>query len=819
MEKLFQDIRYTLRGMRKSPTFAGIAVLTLALGIGANTAIFSIVNAVFLHPLPVEDVARLMQIDENDVRNPQNFAGGAGLGISSPNYEDVRQRTQSFASVAAYMFAAVSMTIDGKADQYFAQLVTGNYFETLGVHAELGRTFRPEEDAELGAGPVVVISHGLWQRKFSGDRNVIGRTILLNGQGFTIIGVAPRGFIGAVALGNNDLWALFSMHDELVAGFEKENWNDRRFLGKTAVGRLKPGVTPQQANAELSAIASQLEHDYPAPNKGRGLQATPLLSNLVPPPLTEAARLMMVVVGLVLLIACVNIANLLLARAAGRKREISIRMAVGATRSRVIAQLLTEALVLALAGGALGLGLAVVGRDLLWNFRPPFLLNSALDISLDSHVLLFTLGVAIFTGVLFGLVPAFHASRPELVDQLKERTTSEFSSRSFGLRGAFVSVEFALSLVALVGAGLFLISLKNAQNINPGFDSQNLAMMTFDVGTLNYDMPRQREFQRRVLETAQSQPGVRAATLATTVPLFGGGFSRSVFPEGQDSDPKRSGILVPVSQVSANYFSVMGIPLVRGEVFTESLRQDAPKAVVINETCAKRFWPNQDAVGKRFKFFGDKEWSQVIGVVRDSKYFTLGEDPTPYVYQALIQAPSPAATLLVRSVQEPKLILNSLREQVQSLDRNLPLTNVWPIGEVISQALWGAAFAAGLLGVFAALAVVLASVGIYGVVAYSVGQRVREFGIRMALGARPLDVLLMVLRQSGVALGVGLGAGLVLALAGARSINDLLYGVSPRAPLPFVAVSLLLALVGLAASWIPARRATRVDPVVALRYE
>jgi predicted permease len=336
------------------------------------------------------------------------------------------------------------MTINSQPDQYLAALVPGNYFEALGVRAALGRTFRKEEDAELGSGPVVVISHGLWERKFGADPNVVGKEVLLNGQGFSIIGVAPRGFNGTFVLGNTDVWAPMSMHDQLLSGFFKANWNDRRFLDTNVVARLKPGVTIQQANAELHSIGTALEHDFPTPNKNRNFEAQPLLDNLIGPQLTRAAQVMMFVVGLVLLIACVNIANLLLARAAGRKREISIRLAVGATRPRIVTQLLTEALMLALAGGALGLGIAIVGRDLLWKFRPPFLLNSALDISLDSRVLLFTLGVSVVTGILFGLAPAFEASRPDLVEQLKERTTSDFSGRSFGLRGAFVAVELAL---------------------------------------------------------------------------------------------------------------------------------------------------------------------------------------------------------------------------------------------------------------------------------------------------------------------------------------------------------------------------------------
>ncbi|HSB76287.1 MAG TPA: ABC transporter permease [Terriglobales bacterium] len=718
----------------------------------------------------------------------------------------------------------MSMTINGRPDTFNANLVSGNYFEVLGVQAALGRTFRPDEDREAGAGPVIVLNHGFWERKFAANPKVIGQNVLLNGQGFTIIGVTPRGFQGTAVLGGPDMWVPMSMHDQVLSGFNKEWFNDRRFLGTFAVGRLKPGVSEAQARAELQALGSDLQREFPVPNTGRTFTTLPLLQSAINPNLrglfTRAGALMMAVVGLVLLIACANIANLLLARAAGRKREISIRLAVGATRSRIVAQLLTEATVLAVAGGALGIGLAVLGRDLLWRFRPPFLEQSYLSLALDGRVLLFTLCIALGTGLIFGLAPALQATRPNLVLELKERAGGEvFTGRRFALRHAFIVAQVALCLVALIGAGLFLLSLRNAQQTDPGFNTQNLAMLSFDLGSLNYDPPRVKEFQRRVLEKVQNMPGVEAATLASNIPLFGGGFLRSVFPEGQEGSSNRNGVLVAIDQVAPGYLPTMGIALMEGRAFGTSEREDSPKVAIINQTAARRFWPDQDPVGKRFKFYGENDFVQVIGVAHDAKYVSLGEDPTPYIYLPLIQNPSPAVTLFFRSNSDPKNVLGAVRQQVQVLDPNLPLTNVWPIGEVIHQALWAARFSAGLLSIFALVAMLLCAVGIYGVVGYTVGLRVREIGIRLALGAQPRDVALMVLRQSAVTLSIGLAVGLAAAFVLARFITNLLYGLSATTPAAFAGTAALLAVVGLLASYVPARRAASVDPLLAVRNE
>ncbi len=824
MNNLSQDIRYALRGLRKSPGFAIIAVLTLALGIGANTAIFTVVNAVFFHSIPVQDPKNLLQIFTVDQRKILGLTSNNNFPNSYPNAVDIQNRAQSFSGIAITTFAPVSMTIHGQPDQYFSNLVSGNFFDVLGVRAVLGRTFRPEEDREPGAGPVVVLNYGFWERKFAGDRSVIGQNVLVNGQGFTIIGVAPNGFQGTNIIGGPDMWIPMSMHDQILSGFTKVLFNERRFLGFNAVGRLKDGVRTEQARAELQAIASDLERAFPLANKGRGFTTQPVLESSISPnqrgAFQRAGAMMMTVVGIVLLVACFNIANLLLARASGRKREMSIRAALGASRGRIITQLLTEAIMLALAGGALGLGLALIGRDLMWRFRPPLLPANGMDLSLDWHVLAFTMMIALGTGVVFGLVPALQSSRPDLVSELKERAGGDLRKGSrFNFRDVLIALQVCVCLIALVGAGLFLLSLRNAQTMDPGFDTHNLAMLTFDLGALNYDTPRAREFERRALEAAQNTPGVKAATMSNTVPLFFGGFGRTLFREGEDTSSGQSGKVSQVSVISPEYLQTMGIPMVRGQIFDSSVREDSPRVAIVNETAAKVIWPNEDPIGKRFKFFKDNDFTRVIGIVHDSKYNTLGEDPIPYIYTPLVQNPQPAVTLFFRSQGDPRSVLSSVRTKVQEMDRNLPVTNVWPIGEVISQSLWAASFGASLLAVFALIAMALCAVGIYGVVGYSVGQRIREFGIRMALGAQPRDVLLMVLRSSALIMAAGLVAGLIAAFALARLVTAFLYGVNTNSPVAFLAMALVLAAVGVIASYIPARRAAKVDPMIALHYE
>lgn len=826
MTNIAQDIRYALRNLRKSPVFAAIAVITLALGIGANTAIFTVVNAVFFHPIPVKDPARLVEIFTLDQRKILGAANNNVFPNSFPNGQDIQQRAQSFSGMTVYeAFATpVSMTVNGQPNQYFAQLSSGNYFDVLGVHAQLGRTFRPEEDSTAGAGPVVVLNHGFWERVLAANPNVIGQNVQINGQGFSIIGVAPKGFQGTSVIGGPDMWIPMSMHDQILTGFPKQLFNERRFLGYSSVGRLKPGASAEQAKAELQAIASDLEKAFPLANKGRTFTLQPLLESSIAAnqrdQFKRAGIMLMAVVVIVLVIACFNIANLLLARASGRKREMSIRAAIGASRKRIVTQLLTEALVLAIAGGALGLGLALAARDVMWRFRPPQLPADGMDLSLNWHVMAFTFLVASTTGLIFGLAPAMQASRPDLVSELKERAGGDLRKGSrFTARDVLISLQVMVCLIALVGAGLFLISLRNARAMDTGFDTHNLAMLSFDLGALNYDATRAREFERRALEAAQNTPGVSSAALSNTIPLFNGGFGRTLFKEGEDNNNGQSGHVSQYSVMSPEYLQTMGIAMIRGQGFDSTIRENTPRVAIINETAAKQIWPNEDPIGKRFTFFRDTSATQVIGIVRDSTYNALGELPRPYMYVPLIQNPNAAVTVFFRTQGDPRSALSSVRAQIQAMDRNLPITNVWAIGEVISQSLWASSFGASLLTVFAMIAMALCAVGIYGVVGYSVGQRIREFGIRLALGAQPRDVLLMVLKQSALIMSAGLALGLVAAFFLARLIVTFLYGVNTDSPLAFLAMALVLAAVGVFASYIPARRAAKVDPMVALHYE
>ena len=821
MSGISQDIRYAVRSLLKAPGFAAVAVLTLALGIGANTAIFTVVNAVFFHPLVVDQPRQLVQIYTADERNRSGVRNY--LPVSHPNGEDLQNQAQSFSSIALFSPTGISITIAGRPERLTANLVTGSFFDVLGIKAAVGRTFILEEDSKPGAGPVVVLSDGIWKRKFGGDTKVINQTVLLNGQSFTIVGVTPPGFQGTTVLGGPDLWIPMSMHDQVFSGFQKAFFNERRFLGFSIVARLKNGVDIDQARAELRTIGSNLERQFPLPNKGRSFTVLPLLESSVDPNFrglfTRAGQLMMAVVGLVLLIACANIANLLLVRASGRRREISIRLALGASRFHIIRQLLTEAMVLAGLGSSLGLGLAWMGRNLLWNFRPPALQASYMNLDLDYKVLLFTLFVALAAGVICGLAPAMQFSRPDLVEDLKERVGGDTVHHRFSMRQVFVVVQVALSLVALTGAGLFLVSLHNVQKADFGFDAHNLEMLTFDLGSLRYDPFRITAFHRRVLESAQVVPGVQAATLSSSVPFLSTPFGRTVIPEGQEGTSTRNGLLVQLSYVDQDYLQTMKIPLLQGRNFDTSTREDSHKVAIINELAARQFWPNQDPIGKRFKFFGSDQWIEVIGVARGSKYNTLGEDPISYLYLPLIQYPTAEVTLFFRGSTDPAAMLTAVRNQVQALDRNLPLTNVWSYSEVISQGLWATRFAAGLLSVFAFIAVVLCAVGIHGVVGYSVGKRSREIGIRMALGAQPSQVLLMVLQQSAVTLAIGLVAGISAAILLTRLIVSLLYGVDLGTYATFIGTAVALAFIGLLASYIPARRAARIDPLSALHYE
>jgi predicted permease len=824
MSTFFHDLKFGARLLAKTPGFTVIAALSLALGIGANTTIFTLVNAVLLNPLPLEDPSQLVSVWTTDERNQ-----GTGFGFlqTSPmNFMDLREQNDAFSGLTGHAGLPFNITGGtGEPQQVFGELVTGNFFSVLGARPQIGRGFLPDEDQTPGAKLVAVLGYGEWQTRFGGDSSIVGRTITLDGAAFTVVGVMPKGFKGTNAIGAPALWVPYMTYPQTTTGVFRElaQPTSRRGLVFNITGRLKPGVTVQQAEANLRTIARQLERAYPNENAGRSVTLVPLAQATINPEfrrnIVRAGGLLMTIVGLVLLIACANVANLLLARAAARQKEIAVRLSLGAGRGRLIRQLLTEGSLLALIGGAAGLLLAYWAQALLWSFRPPFLAADSIDLHPDMRVLVFTLGVSIATGILFGLAPAVQASRPDLVVELKEKTGAPAgSNRMFSLRNVLVSAQIALSLVALVGAGLFLRSLQHAQAISPGFDSDHLAVLSFDLGAQGYTEERGRQFQQRVLERAASVPGVQSAAVASTVPLFAGGFARTVFLEGQDTADRRAGRLVQISVVGPHYLETVGIPLMRGRRLTETDQPNTPIAVVVNETMAKKFWPDQDAIGKRFKFFGQSFFTQVVGIAKDSKYNFIGEEPTPFIYQSTTQIYQPQLSLFVKAAK-PEAVLGTVRGEVQQLDRILPLTGVFTLSDIFAQSLWAPRMGASLLAVFAGLSLVLSVIGIYGVMAYAVTQRTRELGIRMALGASRSEVLKLVVMQGLRVTLIGVAFGLAASLAVTRLVASLLFDVSPTDLVTFTAVPVLLAAAALGASYLPALRATRIDPMVALRYE
>ena len=818
MSTLLQDLTFGVRLLLRSPALTTVAALSLALGIGANTTIFTIVNAVLLNPLPVKESSRLVSVFTTDQRAT---AFGAYAPMSRPNFEDLRAKNEGFSGMIAAGFAPMSLSGRGEPEQVFGQIVTGNYFDVLGATMALGRGFLGAADDQPGVTPVVVLSHGLWQRRYGGRPDIVGDTITINGRAFTVVGIAAEGFRGTTTLGGPELWVPFGVNREVTSGFVAENWESRRALLFQVHGRLKDGVTLEQAQANLQGIAKSLEEQFPADNRGRSVTLVPLAQSTINPGFREnmvmAGGLLMGIVGLVLLIACGNVANLLLARATARRQEIAVRLSLGASRGRLVRQLLTESVLLAAVGGAAGIAVAFWARSVLWAYRPPFLQENALDLQFDSTVILFTVGVSLATGVLFGLVPALQSSRPNLVTELKERTSVPSGSRWYGVRNLLVVGQVGLSFIALVSAGLFLRSLGNAQRIDPGFDAERLLVLGASPGTNGYDDVRGAELYRRMLARASAVAGVESAAVATAVPLFNGGFMRTVFKDGQDTNDPQSGRLTQLSQVTPGYFRTMGIRIVRGRGIDETDRPGAPHAAVINETMAKQYWPDEDPIGKVFRFFGEPDPRQVVGVAEDSKYNFLGEPPTPYLYLALDQVYAPAATVHVRAAGDPAGIMNTVRRELQQLEPSMPLLNVTTLRDVFEQALWAPRMGATLLAIFASLALVLASIGLYGVMAYTVSQRRRELGIRLALGARQHDVRNMIVRQGLMLATAGIAIGLGVAFALARLVTNLLFGVTGTDPVTFAAIPVVLLLVAALATYVPAWRASRVDPVEALR--
>jgi predicted permease len=829
---LLQDIRYGLRALRRAPGYTAAAVLTLALGVGANSAIFSLVNAALLREIPVHDPDRLVYVRTEN----------SGTAFSYPEYADVRDHQSAFEGVMAWGGISASLNTNGRTDLANGLIASGNFFQVLGVSPGLGRLFGPEDDRTPGAHPVVVLSHGLWQRQFGGRTDVVGREVLLNGHRFTIVGVTPPGFTGAQLGVPRDIFVPMMMQAIMRpprAGYSGEMDPDllrgrsNRWL--FLIGRLKPSLTAAQAQSSLAPLGSMLGEAARPGGPARSLVVAPLSTGhpLHSPQAVSVATLLLVVVAIVLLLACANVASLALSRAVARGREIAIRLAIGASAGRLVRQLLTESVMVSVAGGALGLAMASWTVAVLRAAPPPGVPVS-LDFAIDARVLAFTLVVSVVAGVLFGLAPALAAARLALVPALKEGPAGDGArTRRLDLHRGLVVTQVALSLLLLVAAGLFLRSLRRTQAVDAGFDVERLLSAPLQVNLLRYTRTQGRAFYRRVIEEVEALPGVESAGLARVEVLSGGGRVTSLHVEGREGPDDRfrsdgggemPGVdSVAVNVVDASYFATMGVRLLAGRGLAAEDGESAPPVAVVNEAFERAHFPegsDRDALVHRISLSGPQgPWLEVVGLVRDSKYRTLTETPLPIAYVPLSQNHETGMVLYARTTGDPAGLVGPLRRTVQALEPNLPLPEVRPLTDSLGASLYPARTGALLLGVFGGLALLISAIGVYGVMAFSVSRRTREIGVRMALGAHRRDVLRLVLGEGLRLVAAGTLLGLAAALASARWLQGFLYGISGLDAPTFGLVPLLLAAVAVVACLVPARRAAGVDPLVALRAE
>ena len=821
METLWQDVKFGFRSLTANPAFTLVAMLSLALGIGANTAIFTVNNAVFLSPIPVREPSRLMRIETSDRATKTSNPALDRSPVSILNYEDFRTQNDVFTDVSAFIPFGVTLSGAGDPQPLPVQLVSANYFDLLGVRAMLGRTLLPDEDRKPGGNPVCVLSHSLWTRQFGADPSLVGRTITLNSVPYTVAGVMPPNFKGTLTVGDPDvIWIPLSMHSQVLSGPVETLYNNRRMRLANLFARLKPGVEPAQAAAQLKTIASRLEREYPLANDGRTAVVSPLaegvLGGLPRDTLLIAAVALSAVVGMVLLIACFNLANMLLARAARREKEMGIRTALGAGRGRLIRQLLTESLLLAAGGGVGGLLLARWGSELLWSFRPSFLVAQAVDLRLDPRVLGFTLAITLLTGLVFGLAPAIRASSPQLNEVLKTGGRGNTAHMHAGLRSTLVISQVAFTMVALASAGLFIRSMQNVQRVDLGFEARDLFTFGMDLSTLRWTPEQGRAFQRQVLDRMRAMPGVESAALSSDAPI-GGGLLRTVLTPEQAAAPNPRGTLAGIDTVSPEYFATLRIPVRDGRAFTDFDRAETAPAIVINQAAARIFFPGEQAVGKRLKFLGEDFMREVVGICGDTVTVTIGETPQPVIYVPLAQDYQAFLSVDVRTRAAPEAMLPAAVAEVHRLNSRLALAVPQTIQQRIGTGLWAPRMGAALFGIFGLLGLLLAAIGIYGVMAYMVAQRTNEIGIRMALGAARTDVLGMVVRQALRLALAGILIGVVGGLLVTRLMSNLLFSVSAADPLTYSTVSLVLAAAAFTAAWIPAWRASGIDPVTALR--
>jgi putative ABC transport system permease protein len=809
MGTLRQDLKYTFRMLWKEKAFAAIAIITLALGIGANTAIFSVVDAALLRPLPYRQPERLVHLWESTTQ--KQFGEREA---SYPDYLDWKEQNQVFEGVAGYQRRTMTLTGRDAPDLIRAAAVTDNFFQVLGVDPVLGRAFQAGED-KPGAEPIVLISHNLWKQRFNQDPKIVGQSLTLNGVSYRVVGVLPTSFQFAPS-NEAQLWVPLNPN---------QAQQTRRFMHwLNIIARLKPGVTREQATADMGNIARRIETAYADSHAGMNIKVVDLHEQIVGN-VKPILLVLLCTVCFVLLIACANVANLLLARSAARQKEIAIRTALGASQWRLLRQLLTESTVLALLGGAVGTLLALWGVDLLVSRLPETQLAAMpylRGLSLKTNVLIFTVIISLVTGTIFGLAPALSSSKLNLQETLKEGGRTSAAGTHRRLRNLFVVSEIALALLLLVGAGLMMKSLMRLLEVSPGFNPDNVLTMRVPLPQTKYpESANLIAFHRELLQRVESLPGVKGVATVSVIPLTGGNTS-SFLVEGRPVPPPGTGLEANVRDITPNYFEVMNVPLLRGRAFTEQDKEDSPPVVIVNQTFANRLFPGEDPVGKRLTLPSIQSPPiEIVGVVGDEKVTRMDTPTTPVVYGPYLQDPGRTINLVIRTSSEPAMLANSVRSQIQSLDADLPVFDVRTMQEVIdrSPSTFLRRYPAFLIGTFAGVSLLLAVIGIYGVISYSVTQRTQEIGVRMALGAQRRDIFKLIVGQGMMLALLGVGLGLIAAFTLTRFLESLLFNVSAKDPLVYGFVSLILMLVAFLACYIPARRATRVDPMTALRYE
>jgi predicted permease len=818
LDDLWRDLRYAVRTMGHSPMFVLLVVLTLALGIGANTKVFSVINTLILNPLPVEDPSHLAAVTAADAGSKMS----APKPISYADLKDYQERNQVFRTLAGYSSTrVVSWQSNGSSQGLFCELVTANYFSTLGLTPAAGRFFLPEEDNASGEHAVAVISYGTWQERFGGAGDIIGKTLQIDHVGLTVVGVGPRGFIGVNAIFGPDLWVPAAMAEQLFPNQMHAALTDRNKMIFQGVGRLKPGVNRPLAQANLAAIASDLARAYPSSNQGRDIMVRPL-SDVVfgssgsgASPIVFASAGLLAVVAIVLLIACSNVANLLLARAAARRQEMAVRLALGASRPRLIRQLLTESMLLGLLSGAVGLFIGYAGLRLLFGALP-----SAANFAspkFDANVFVFALTVSLATGFLFGIIPAFKASRAETAETLKEEArTAGRSRKGVTLANVLLVGQVAFSFLLLVTAALFLRSIQRAYDIDPGFQTAHLATFMTNPGQAGYAKPRTKAFYKDAKERVERLSGVVSASWSSNLPLWSRAES-GLQIEGWTQRSEADKISSIVNTVDLNYFSTAGVTIDRGREFTKFDQETAAPVAIVNEKLANDFWPGGDAIGKRIQLPGDPRMRQIVGIARTANYSSWAEPPQLCVYLPLEQNYSDGMTLYVRSQGDPKEIMIPVEREVRAAGPQVLVSGSRTGRQLMDGGLFQAKMGVVLLSVFGLLALGLASIGLYGILAYSVNQRKREIGLRMALGAAQSTVLRLILKQGMTLVFTGILIGFAGSLLAGRLLTRMLYGVSSNDPLSIATAATVLFAVGLIACYIPARWASRVDPSVALR--